>query len=88
MEILFNQLEALSSLQGRLPSVVRCYEINLKGRVTVLFDAHKKKKFIRIVFQMTHTERQKFYGVLRMPFSNFTLTLHYHASNGMQKYCV
>lgn len=43
MEILFNQLEALSSLQGRLPSVVRCYEINLKGRVTVLFDAHKKK---------------------------------------------
>lgn len=34
MEILFNQLEALSSLQGRLPSVVRCYEINLKGRVT------------------------------------------------------
>lgn len=23
---------------------------------------------------MTHTERQKFYGVLRMPFSNFTLT--------------
>ena len=44
MEILFNQLEALSSLQGRLPSVVRCYEINLKGRVTVLFDAQKKKK--------------------------------------------
>lgn len=44
MEILFNQLEALSSLQGRLPSVVRCYEINLKGRVTVLFDAHTKKK--------------------------------------------
>lgn len=43
MEILFNQLEALSSLQGRLPSVVRCYEINLKGRGTVLFDAHKKK---------------------------------------------
>ena len=53
MEILFNQLEALSSLQGRLPSVVRCYEINLKGRVTVLFDAHKKKKK-RLVFQMTY----------------------------------
>ena len=44
MEILFNQLEALSSLQGRLPSVVRCYEINLKGRVTVPFDAHTQKK--------------------------------------------
>ena len=37
---------------------------------------------------MTHIERQKFYGVLRMPLSNFTLTLHYHASNGMHKFCV
>lgn len=60
MEILSNQLEALSSLQGRLPSVVRCYEINLKGRVTVLFDAHKKKIYKNSLSNDAHLKDRNF----------------------------